>query len=163
MIFRTLYGIFRYCPTQMGTVVRSWLVKKCAKSCGKRLVVQPGVQIRGMEYLEIGDDVNLNDNCYVNALGGMRIGNGCRIAMNTVLLTETHNFERRDVPIFTQKWSYAPLEICDDVWVGANVVITMGHKIGKGSIIAAGAVVTQDIPEYQIWGGIPAKKIKDRP
>ena len=50
----------------------------------------------------------------------------------------------------------------DDVWIGHNATIVGGLTIGKGSIIAAGAVVTQNIPPCEIWGGVPAKKIKDR-
>ncbi|MGL6153839.1 MAG: CatB-related O-acetyltransferase [Cetobacterium sp.] len=50
----------------------------------------------------------------------------------------------------------------NDVWIGNNVIIFAGIKIGSGSIIAAGSIVTKDIPDYEIWGGVPAKKIRDR-
>lgn len=55
------------------------------------------------------------------------------------------------------------LEICDDVWIGAHVIITAGcHKIGKGAIIGAGSVVTHDVKEYTIVAGNPAKEIRKR-
>jgi len=55
-----------------------------------------------------------------------------------------------------------PVVIEEDVWCGANVTILKGVHIGKGSVIAAGAVVIRDVGEYEIWGGVPAKKIKNR-
>ena len=54
------------------------------------------------------------------------------------------------------------LIIEDDVWIGHGAIILAGVQIGKGSIVAAGSVVTKDIPPCEIWGGNPAKKIKDR-
>lgn len=57
---------------------------------------------------------------------------------------------------------YSPPIIGNDVWIGSNSVILQGVKIGDGAIIAAGAVVTKDVPSYTIWGGVPAKFIKDR-
>jgi acetyltransferase-like isoleucine patch superfamily enzyme len=56
----------------------------------------------------------------------------------------------------------APITIEDDVWIGVNAVILKGVTIGKGAIIGAGAVVTKFVPPYEIWGGIPAKKIGQR-
>ena len=55
-----------------------------------------------------------------------------------------------------------PVVIEEDVWCGANVTILKGVTTGKGSIIAAGAVVTRNVGEYEIWGGVPAKKLKMR-
>lgn len=55
-----------------------------------------------------------------------------------------------------------PVIIEEDVWCGANVTILKGVTIGRGSVIAAGAVVTKNVGEYEIWGGVPAKKIKNR-
>ena len=55
------------------------------------------------------------------------------------------------------------IKIADDVWLGANVIVLKGVTIGRGAIVGAGAVVTKSIPEYEIWAGVPAKKLGVRP
>ena len=55
-----------------------------------------------------------------------------------------------------------PIEIADNVWIGANAVILRGVTIGQGAVVAAGAVVTKKIPPNEIWGGLPARKIGER-
>ena len=79
------------------------------------------------------------------------------------IITVNHNTERIDIPM-REQGSLPPqkVTICDDVWIGARVIILPGVTIGKGSIIAAGAVVTKNVPEYAVVGGVPAKVIKYR-
>lgn len=74
-----------------------------------------------------------------------------------------HEMSRRDIPMRLQGDSVSkPVVIGDDVWIGARSIILKGVHIGKGAVIAAGAVVTKDVPEYAIVGGVPAKVIKYR-
>ena len=80
-----------------------------------------------------------------------------------VMVTATiHNFEDVSVPMMWQGLSSKKVVIEDDVWVGGKSVILPGVTIGRGSIIAAGSVVTKDIPPFVIAGGVPAKIIKYR-
>ncbi len=79
-----------------------------------------------------------------------------------MIITNTHNFENCDIPMRTQGLKNISVTIEDDVWIGSRVIILPGIKIGKGSIIGAGAVVTKDVPEYSIVGGVPAKLIRSR-
>ncbi len=72
-----------------------------------------------------------------------------------------HIFAEKDTPIKQQSNKTAKVIIEDDVWLGCGVKVMSGVTIGKGSVIAAGAVVTKDVPPYTLYGGIPAKKIKD--
>jgi acetyltransferase-like isoleucine patch superfamily enzyme len=82
-----------------------------------------------------------------------------------MIMPTNHAYGRRDTPIRHQ--GFAPskggIEIEDDVWLGANAVILDGARIGRGAIIAAGSVVGGTVPPYEIWGGVPAVKIRDRP
>jgi acetyltransferase-like isoleucine patch superfamily enzyme len=59
--------------------------------------------------------------------------------------------------------SEGPIVLEQDVWLGANAVVLKGVKIARGAIIAAGAVVTTDVPQFEIWGGVPARKLGERP
>ena len=114
------------------------------------------------KHLKLGKRVCINDNVFINAIGGVTIGD------NAVLY---HGVTIVSTGLDTSRWINRkngedihisrPIEVGANVWVGANVTICSGVKIAKNSIIAAGAVVTKDlIEEGCLYGGIPAKKIK---
>ncbi len=100
---------------------------------------------------------------YVYGQGGVKIGNYVRITAHTIIVAPQHIFKRRDIPICEQGIESKGIIIEDDVWIGAHCTILDGVKIGKGAIIAAGAVVTKDVAPYSTVGGVPAKLIKVRP
>ena len=90
------------------------------------------------------------------------IGDNVRMAAECFIITNNHNFESRELPIWQQGRSHKPVVIQDDVWIGRRVMIMPGVHIGKGCVISAGAVVTKDFPPYSVVGGVPAKIIKTR-
>ncbi len=92
----------------------------------------------------------------------MKIGNNVRIAANTIIAASMHKFERIDVTIISQGFEARGITIGNDTWIGASCRILDGVRIGKGAILAAGAVVTKDVPAYTIVGGVPAKVIRQR-
>lgn len=112
--------------------------------------------------LKLGKRIHINDNVFINAAGGVTIGNYVVLShgvtiVSTGLDTSKWINRRADEDIHINK----PIIIGDNVWVGANVTICSGVIIAKNSIIAAGAVVTRDLLEEGcLYGGIPAKKIK---
>ena len=83
------------------------------------------------------------------------------IAPHCFITDGTHKFDSKNILIKDQGNIYADVILENDVWIGTGVKILPGVTIGKGSVIAAGAVVTKDVPPYTLWGGVPAKKIKD--
>jgi len=84
------------------------------------------------------------------------------MAPRVSLYAENHNFDSIDVPMKDQGVATAPIIIEDDCWIAANCIILSGVRIGKGSVIAAGSVVTKDVAPYSVMGGNPAKKLKTR-
>ena len=92
----------------------------------------------------------------------MQIGNNVLIAAYTYLVGGGHIYKDPDIPVIEQGRTASGIEIGDNVWLGASVKVLDGVSIGEGAIIAAGAVVTEDIPPFAIAGGIPAKVIKLR-
>ena len=112
--------------------------------------------------VEIGDNANIGSNCQVFSANKVRIGKNVLVAAYTYLVGGGHNYEDPDIPIIEQGRTAIGIDIGDNVWLGAGVKVLDGVTIGESAIIAAGAVVTEDIPPYAIAGGIPAKVIRLR-
>ena len=112
--------------------------------------------------ISIGHDVQFGDYCNVSA----PVKFGSNILMGARVCFVGKNDHTFDVPgqlIWTgERKCQKASEIGDDVWIGHRVTIIGTVKIGRGSVVAAGSVVTKDIPECEIWGGVPARKLKDR-
>jgi len=112
--------------------------------------------------IEIGDNTNIGSNCQIFSAGSVRIGKDVLIAAYSYLVGGGHIHDDPYTPIIHQGRTARGIVIEDNVWVGAAVKVLDGVTIGEGSIIAAGAVVTADIPSYVIAGGMPAKVIRSR-
>lgn len=107
--------------------------------------------------INIGNNVFFNHNCQITASNKITIGDNCKFGNNITIIDHDHVITK-DGP--QSEIIGKEIIIEENVWVGANCVILKGVKIGKCSVIAAGAVVTKDVPPYTIYGGIPAKLIK---
>jgi acetyltransferase-like isoleucine patch superfamily enzyme len=106
--------------------------------------------------IHIGESVFINAGCKFQDQGGIEIGDGALIGHNVVMATLNHAEDPSD------RGSMIPGKITlgKNVWIGSNATILAGTKIGEGAIIAAGAVVTKDVPANTVVGGVPAKVIK---
>ena len=107
--------------------------------------------------IHIGKNVFINTCCHFQDQGGIFIGDGVLIGQNVTLATLDHGFAPKD-----RGTTYpTPIILEKNVWLGANVTIVSGVRIGENAIIAAGAMVTKDIPANVVAGGVPAKVIKN--
>jgi len=93
-------------------------------------------------------------------IGPVTIGNHVNLAQGITVTALNHNFDDTDQRIDEQGVSTKAVTIGDDVWIGANAVILPGVTIGRHAVVAAGAVVTKDVPDYCVVGGVPAKIIR---
>jgi len=109
----------------------------------------------------IGDAVFIGAGCEFNIREGISIGNNTLIASGCKFIDHDHGISRSEL-MNAQSGIEKPIKIGDDVWLGCNVIVLKGVEIGKGAIVAAGAVITKSIGDYEIWAGVPAKKIGDR-
>ncbi|WP_312825869.1 CatB-related O-acetyltransferase [Epilithonimonas sp.] len=108
-----------------------------------------------------GEFSYVGPNCFIYP--GVSIGRYTMIAQNVQIIGDDHNFNIVGVPsTFSGRPKLRKTQIGRDVWIGANSIILTGITIGDGSIIAAGSVVTKDVAEYSIYGGVPAKFLKKR-
>lgn len=112
--------------------------------------------------VEIGENANIGSNSQIFSAAEIKIGKNVLIAAYVYLVGGGHIYDDPDKPIIEQGRTASGIEIGDNVWLGAGVKVLDNVTIGEGAIIAAGAVVTDDIPPFAIAGGIPAKVIKLR-
>ena len=132
-------------------------------SLGRNSIIECTGVIRELgEELVIGDNVGIAANAFIAMRGKIEIGNNTIFGPNVSIHAENHNFSDIDKPIKLQGATRKGVKIGEDCWIGSKAVILDGVTIGSHSIIAAGAVITKDIPEYCIAGGVPAKVIKMR-
>lgn len=135
--------------------------RRLFRQCGQRINVEKGANFYTGWEIEIGDDSSLGIDCMIPY--DLKVGKDVMMGPYVTIVGENHNFARRDIPMRLQGYQkFPPVRIEDDVWIGACAIILPGITIGRGAIIAAGAVVTKDVPPYAICGGNPARVIKFR-
>lgn len=112
--------------------------------------------------IALGERVYIGPSCYLGSHQPLSVGANSIIGGFSYLITCNHRAARRDLPIRDQGYAGGPIRIGCDVWLGCHVVVLPDVTIGDGAIVGAGAVVTRNIPAGEVWGGVPAKKIRDR-
>lgn len=129
------------------------------RSCGKNVNIEQGATFSAK--VSLGDYSGIGINARIN--GTCSIGRHVMMGTDVVIITRNHAFDRTDIPMMEQGFEQErPVVIGDDVWIGDRVIILPGVTVGNGSILAAGAVVTRDVPPYSIVAGVPAKVIRNR-
>jgi len=112
---------------------------------------------RGQPSITIGKHTIINRQCWLDGRGGLRIGDNVSISPGVWLLTDEHDMND---PFFAER--LGPIEVGDYAWLGSRAMVLPGVKIGKGAVVAAGAVVTKDVGPYQVVGGVPARPLGTR-
>jgi galactoside O-acetyltransferase len=173
-------------PGYTGVRLREWYFRRRFGALGSHAVLDVGLVVIGAENvrigrefgcmphcmlvasgsgsIDVGDRVKLNANVHVNASIGGRItvGNDVLVGPNVVLRTSDHRFSDPDRLIRLQGHDAGTIAIEDDVWLAAHVTVLRDVRIGRGAIVAAGAVVTCDVEAGTIVGGVPARLIGRR-
>jgi acetyltransferase-like isoleucine patch superfamily enzyme len=111
--------------------------------------------------LEIGDGTSIVGGCVISASRSVSIGRSVLMARNVYISDHQHAFDNPDRPILAQGITRtAPVEICDGAWLGENVVVGPGVRIGRGAVVGANSVVLEDVPDRTVAVGAPARVVR---
>jgi len=137
--------------------IRKILLRMTNLKIGKGSFIMRQVYIMSANKLQIGQYSHVNRGCLLDARGGLTMGDNVSVSHNVQLLSGGHDAQSSNFI-----GQFRPIKIEDYAWLGAGCIILQGVHIGKGAVVAAGAVVTHDVEDYAIVGGIPARKIGNR-
>ena len=138
----------------------------CNTFMGKNLTLTAFDQRKTQTFypkIEIGNNCIIGKNMHITAVGTIKIGNNVLTGRNCLITDNSHGYinrEELDISPIERELSQKDVVISDNVWMGENVCILPGVKIGVGAIIGAGSIVTKDVPDYCVVGGNPAKLLK---
>ena len=135
---------------------RQILAKKLFAKCGDGFIANENCRFNFANKIEIGDNVSWNAGCYIDAKGGVKFGDFSMMTEYVKIFTHSHSEGDHMIR------SYAPVEIGAYSKIYTSATILPGVKIGKGAIVATGAIVTKSVDEFTLVGGIPAKPMRKR-
>ena len=137
--------------------IRRLLLKSVGVKIGKGSFVMRKNYWINPNMFSMGNYSHINRGCVIDARGGIRIGNSVSVSFGAYFITGGHDIKS---PSF--KGKFRPIVIDDYAWIGVGAKVLQGVHIGKGAVVAAGAVVTEDVPPFAVVGGVPAKQISVR-
>lgn len=152
----------RSLPGITGMTLRWLLYRSLFAKLESFCLIYPGVYFTHTYGLRVGKSFSVNTGAFIDARGGIIIGDNVMIGPHAVIVSSRHDIYSDEKPMTFRDHIMDPVIIGNDVWIGTHVVITEGITIGDGAVLAAGAVVTRNIDAYAIIGGVPAKTLKYR-
>lgn len=163
---KVIYKLFaQYLPNSYAkwnhpsNIIRAWCARMMLEHCGE----DSGIDRKAVVdcNVKMGDRSGIGRNCEL--YGDITIGNDVLMAPEVIIRTKNHRYKKKNATIHRQGVDEEiPVVIGNDVWIGSRVMIMPGVHVGDGAVLAAGAVVTKDVPEYSVVGGVPAHVIGHR-
>lgn len=138
-------------------LVRQWMFRLAGGKIGRGSAIHMGVRYFQPSGIELGADTIIGFRSFLDGRDSLIIGNHVDIASEVMIYNSEHDINSPEFIATT-----SPVEISDYVFIGPRTIVMPGVKIGRGAIIAAGAVVTKDVAEFSVVAGVPAKKIGER-
>jgi maltose O-acetyltransferase len=154
--------ILTYVPGLIGIAGRKHFYNSCLKQGAADLLLLPGAIIDNAHNVEFGENVSIARNVWLNGACSIKIGNNSGIGPQTLIHTANHNYENPDLLFKDQGHTFKPVVLEDDVWLAAGVIVLPGTRIGRGTIVVAGSVVSGNIEPFSVMAGFPARKIGSR-
>lgn len=168
-IYIYIYKFVKKLRSGLHRLLAEPFTKMAFKKCGKNVRVPRGCSFSGIENVEVGNNVAFGSGLKVlSTRAKVSIGNDVMFGPNVTVITGDHRIDILDRPMISLTDKDKLPENDQDIvfegdnWIGANATILKGVKIGYGAVVAAGAVVTKDVPSHSIVGGVPARVLKYR-
>lgn len=136
---------------------KNWLLRLFGAKIGKGVIIKPSVNIKYPWLLEIGSNVWIGENVWIDNLAKVTIGNNCCISQGAMLLCGNHNYKKVIFDLIVKE-----IILEDGVWIGAKCIVCPGVNVNSHAILTVGSIATTDLDAYTIYQGNPAKKIRKR-
>lgn len=145
---------------KVGFLLRYFELKKSSEFVGENVYIAKKCILKNLKYFSCGINLSIHEFSYVDAAGGIEIGDNVSIAHNCSLVSFEHTWADLETPIKYNPTKLNSIKIGNDVWLGCGVRVLAGTVIEDRVIVAAGAVVKGTLESGYLYGGIPAKKLK---
>ena len=161
--FSYLNVIWSRLPGEAGEDLRNRNIPKYFASAGANVSIRTGVRFRNIHLLRVGDDCDIGIGCFLQAGGGITLGNQVILGPDVKIWSVNHTTADPDTPIRDQGYERAEVVIEDGCWLGMNVIILPGVHLPQGCVVAAGSVVgKKPYPAWSVLAGYPARVIGNR-
>ena len=151
------YAINHIVSVLPGYRLRHWLYRLLwGLRVGDGSSIHMGVFVTGRD-IRIGNDTAIGRRCYLDGRGGLNIGNCVSVSPDVQFITRSHDMNDPDFAFVDH-----PISVEDYVWIGTRAMVLPGVRLGRGCVVAAGAVVTKDVPPLTVAAGVPARHIGQR-
>lgn len=165
-VFKILYTLVSFLPGNSTDSISNKIRLLFLKKLGARIENTSGVlakaEIINPKNLIVGRQSGIGYKSYISCADKVVIGDRVLMGQEVMIYTNNHIWNSKKRTFYGQGMTTAPVTIGDDCWIGSRSIILAGVNIGRGVTIAAGSIVTKDIPDYVIIGGVPAKIIKEQ-
>jgi putative colanic acid biosynthesis acetyltransferase WcaF len=145
------------CALLPSSAFRVWLLRRFGARLGTGVVIKPGVRVKYPWHLEVGDCCWLGEDCWIDNLTTVTLGDSVCISQGAYLCTGNHNWSDPSFGLMTKS-----IVLGNGAWVGAKTLLAPGVELGAGAIASAGSVVMRNIPAFEIHAGNPAAFVKHR-
>jgi acetyltransferase-like isoleucine patch superfamily enzyme len=150
-------GIVGWIPTFIGMLIRNFAYRLLGMKITGFCFIQPNVTLVNMRRLRVGKNFGCNTGTYINAIGGISMGDDVLIGSNVTISSGKHEIEGRERSVFSRPTVLMPITFGDDVWLGAGASVLPGIHIADGTVVGANSVVTKSTAPYSVVVGIPAR------
>jgi putative colanic acid biosynthesis acetyltransferase WcaF len=137
--------------------VKRWLLRLFGASVGRGVVIKPHVRIKYPWQLSVDDDCWIGEEAWIDNLAVVHLGHDVCLSQGAYLCTGSHDYRQVTFDLIVK-----PIVLEPEAWVAARAVLLPGVTVGRGAVVAAGSVVTTDVPRGTLSSGCPARVIRDR-
>lgn len=145
------------CSVLPFSAVRRWLLRLFGGRMGRGVVLKPGLRVKYPWLLSVGDHSWLGEDCWIDNLEQVTIGSNVCVSQGAYLCTGNHDWADPAFGLIVK-----PITLRDGCWVGAKAIVCPGVTLNECAVAAAGSMVSQDIPAYEIHAGNPASFVRRR-